>query len=162
MSAYQYAIPFLLPPPQEDNSYKSVLLHYALRSLTKTFSYGSKIVNKPLLDVEAPIVVCISMGHESSWKSRLINKMPSPQQETFWHQGLRGGDCKQIISEGLVEITWYLPGKNQDKIFQYPVTFLNVRQNFRTCDALYNLPSVLCIFVENVNEDLCNFLGEQN
>ena len=79
------------------------------------------------MDMEAPLVTCFSVVEEPSWKSRLLNKMLSPQQETFWHQGLKGGHCKQKISQGIVEVAWYLPGGRGGETFSHPVAFANIR-----------------------------------
>ena len=46
------------------------------------------------MDLEAPLVTCLSFGEETSWKSKLMNEMLNPHQKAFWYQGLRGGDCK--------------------------------------------------------------------
>ena len=102
-------VPFILPSPKRGNS-AYLWLHWGLQSATRSFYDKGKIFNRALVDVEAPLVTCSSIGEEPSWKSKLLNKMLSPQQETFWHPGLKGGDCKQKISKGMVEVAWYLPG----------------------------------------------------
>ena len=110
------------------------------------------------VDAEAPLVVCMNIGKETSLKTKLINKLLSPQQDTFWHQGLPGGYCKQIASQKMVDVGWYLPG---DDKFAFPVTFLNVRQNaadFPLCSLLQRFCSVWCVFVEEINEDLRTYL----
>ena len=101
MARCQYAVPFILPSPQQEKpESKNLILHWGLKSITRNFYHNGSVVNQTLVDVEAPLVVCMSIGEETSWKSRLLNKMLSPQQETFWHQGLKGGSCKQRISQG--------------------------------------------------------------
>ena len=94
-----------------------------------------RVVNSTLVDLEAPLVTCVSLGEETSWKSKLLNKMLSPQQETFWHQGLMGGDSKQIVSQGMAEVAWYLPARQADNKFPYPVTFVNVRGCSKTLQS---------------------------
>ena len=83
----QYAVPFILPSPVEtQQKSKNLILQWALQKSTKSFFRNEVAVNKPLVNVEAPLITCLNIGQETSWKSRFLNKMLSPQQETFWHQ----------------------------------------------------------------------------
>ena len=138
----QYAIPFMFP----SSTSKMMILHWALRSITRSFYHQGQDVTKTLVDLEAPLVTFMSIGEETSWKSRLLNKMLNPQQETFWHHKLRGGNRKQCISFGMVEVAWYLPGRQGDNKFQQPLTFLNVRNNLEgletVCSRLLNSSSL--------------------
>ena len=115
-----------------------------------------------MVNVEAPIISCLSLREETSWKSRILNKMLTPQQESFWHSVLIGGDQKQWISQGMVETAWYLPGGQKDDKFSTPVTFTNCRGNAlklpAVCDALIYESSVSCLFVEKVNKEIHSFL----
>ena len=84
MSRCQYSVPFVLPPTQriqEDS--KPLILHWGLRTMRRSYHYHNIVENKSLVDVECPLVSFVSFGEETSWKSRLLNKMLSPQQETF-------------------------------------------------------------------------------
>ena len=158
----QYAIPFMFP----SSTSKMMILHWALRSISRSFYHQGQDVTKTLVDVEAPLVTFMNMGKETSWKSRLLNKMLSPQQETFWHHELRGGNQKQFISHGMVEVAWYLPGRQGDNKFQQPLTFLNVRNNldgFETvCNRLLNSSSLSCLFIDDIDESLTQFLQKRN
>ena len=84
--------------------------------------------------------------------------MLGPHQDTFWHLGLKGGNCKQRVSQGMVEDGWYLPGEHRNDKFPYPVTFANVRQSGRhsevVCKTLHDSSSVICIFVEDISGEL--------
>ena len=157
----QYAIPFILPQPKRKNS-AFFLLHWGLQSATRSFYEDGKIFNRALVDVDAPLVTCFSIGEETSWKSRLLNKMLSPQQETFWHQGLKGGHCKQKISKGMVEVAWYLPGGRGSDTFCHPVAFANIRQNAtdfeEVSDMLQESSSMSCIFTQEVNAEVVSVL----
>ena len=91
--------------------------------------------------------------------------MLSPQQETFWHQGLKGGDCKQIASKGMMEVAWYLPGRHGDNCFDSPVTFLNVRQRIEDCTTysrVCDFASAICVFTEAINDELLSYLQNQS
>ena len=130
----QYAIPFMFPR----SASKMTILHWALKSITRGFYYRGEDTTKTLVDMEAPLVTFMNLGEETSWKSRLLNKMLSSQQETFWNQELRGGNRKQCISHGMVEVAWYLPGRHGDNKFQQPVTFLNMRNNLEQYGTICN------------------------
>ena len=157
----QYAVPFILPPPKQEQSV-FLLLHWGLQSATRSFYDDGKIFKRALVDVEAPFVTSSSIGEEPSWKSKLLNKMLSPQQETFWHQGLKGGDCKQKISQGMVEVAWYLPGGRGGDTFCHPVAFANIRQNAtgveERSDMLQESSSVSCIFAQGINKEVVSVL----
>ena len=163
MTRCQYAVPFILPQPYPAET-ESLILHWGLKSMTRNFYSNNVVVNKTLVDTEAPLISFLSMGEETSWKTKLLNKMLSPQQETFWHQGLKGGNYQQKISEGMVEVAWYLPGRHEDHKFPYPVAFANVRQNAiktqTVCDRLYKSSTLTCIFAEEVTSDLKDFLKQ--
>ena len=162
MAKCQYAVPFILPPAQRKGEDKSLMLHWALRSMTRSFCRNNVMENSTMVEVETPLVSCLSFGDETSWKSKLLNKMLSQQQETFWHQGLKGGDCKQNVSEGMVEVAWYLPGGRGDDTFPYPVAFANLRGNAKDYHAvncrLLKSSSVTCIFTSEVNDSFDEFL----
>ena len=124
----QYAFPLVLPSPNDDpETSQSLVLHWSLKSITRLFYDDKKLVHKTLVDVETPIISCMNFGDETSWKSKIMNRMLSPVQETFWHEGLMGGDCRQEISKGMVEVAWYLPGGHEDDQFSSPVAFANYR-----------------------------------
>ena len=182
MSRCQYAVPFIMPSPcssLEDN--KSSILHWGLRSIRRSYHH-KEVENKALTDLQAPLVACVSVGEEISWKSKLLNKMLSPQQETFWHQGLKGGDYKQKISQGMVEVAWYLPGDHEDNTFPRPFTFVNLRGKVEfefsetteaesietpeskslvgTTESLLTTSSVVCVFVNNITNEIISFLNK--
>ena len=159
MSKCQYAVPLILPSAEESS--QDSLLYWALQGMTRSYYCNDKIVNSPLVDANTPLVVCMNIGKETSLKTKLINKMLSPQQDTFWHKGLPGGTCKQIASQRMVEVAWYLPNRHEDNKFTFPVTFLNVRQNANDstlCSVLQRFCTVWCVFVEEINETLQTFL----
>ena len=139
----QYAVPCILPSPKRENS-ASILLHWSMQSTTRSFYENGKILNKALVDVEAPLITCFSVGEEPSWKSRLLNKMLSPQQETFWHQGLKGGHCKQKISQGMVEVAWYLPGGRGGDYISPPCNFCKCQTKYnRLCESKWYASQII-------------------
>ena len=164
MTKCQYAVPFILPSGQLKDEDKNLMLHWALRSMTRTFCRNNKVENGIMVDVNTHLVSCLSFGDETSWKSRLLNKMLSPQQDTFWHQGLQGGDAKQTVSEGMVDLAWYLPGGRKDDTFPYPVAFANLRGNAMNSTfvnrRLLKVSAVTYIFTSEMDEAFDDFLGQ--
>ena len=162
----QYAVPLILPTTVQKGTVSNhLVLHWGLSSIRRSFHYRGAAENKAMVNLEAPLVACLSIGDETSWKSRLLNKMLSPQQETFWHRGLKGGDCKQKVSQGIVEVGWYLPGGHRDDTFTHPVTFANMRgdakQNDKIGNKLLASASVICLFAEDFSRsDMKTFLRE--
>ena len=94
MSKCQYAVPFILPTPEEkgDES-RNMVLSWGLRTISRTYcEENGPVVTKNLHDISCPLVSFLSTNVNTTWKSKLLNKMLSPQQDTFWHEGLEGGD----------------------------------------------------------------------
>ena len=152
----QYAVPFILPSPETEEQ-KSTILQWALRGVVRTFNEGKKIQTSSLVDLESPLVSFVSFGEEPSWKTKLLNNMLSPQQETFWHEELQGGDLQQKISTEMVEIAWYLPGENTDNKFPFPVTFASTRGHSLRRE-LCDWSTAFCVFANEVNDELRRFL----
>ena len=114
--------------------------------------------------MQGPVIVCMHSGAETALKSRILNKMLSPQQETFWHRGLKGGDCSQLCSSGMVEVAWYLSGRQQNT-FSHPVTFLNLRMDVEPSDVisdkLYEFSSLCCVFPTEIDDEIKEFLRKK-
>ena len=161
----QYAVPFIVPTMHDSNTENLILL-WALESVMRSFYHEEQDATKLLVDMKAPLVSFMNIGMETSWKSRLLNKMLSSQQETFWHQELEGGNKKQKISEGLVEVAWFLPGRGGDNKFPFPVTFSNVRGNAAhsdvVCDQVFKASSVIFLFVEDIDAEVQEFLRKRS
>ena len=132
----------------------------------RSFYHEGQDTTKPLVDMKTPLVTFMNLGEETSWKSRLLNKMLSSQQETFWHQELKGGDKRQKISKGLVEVAWFLPGREGDNKFPFPVTFSNLRGNAAhadvVCEQLFKSSSVICLFVEDIDAEVQEFFSKRS
>ena len=160
----QYAVPFILPVTHNSTSKKLILL-WSMKSLVRTYYHGDQDVTKQLVDLETPLMTFMNVGMETSWKSKLLNKMLSQQQETFWHQALEGGSIAPKLSEGMIEVAWWLPGRLGDNKFSCPVTFANVRGDASnsegTCCNLIPVSSMTFVFVEGIDATLKAFLQKQ-
>ena len=167
MSKCQYAVPFILPSVKKNTENpQCTVLHWGLQRISRTYSEGNnRIVTKTLLKVDCPHVNYISLGTNTPWKSRLLNKMLSPHQDSFWHKGLEGGKRTQKASESMVEVSWYLPaGKGNDE-FKTPVTFMNLRgdaqQYSLLTERIIKSSTTTCIFTNEVNKDVLSFLEKR-
>ena len=164
MSKCQYAVPFILPSAIDkgDESMNTVL-HWGLQTISRTYcEEKGSVVTKNVLGVSCPIVSFLSINTNTTWKSKILNKMLSPQQDTFWHEGLEGGNRTQRVSQGMVEVSWYLPaGRGHDE-FKAPVTFTNLRGDANqfpvVTETLCKLSTSTCVFTDKINKDVLAFL----
>ena len=135
----QYAVPFILPDPFT----KELLLPlWAMRSITKewkcvqTVQGEEKVVEhtSPIVKHPMPIVSFLRIGkhqRNSKSKSRILNRVIS-ESEHFFHHDLPGGSFKQVLGDGLVDMSWYLPAGKRDDAFPDAITFLNLHGDARS------------------------------
>ena len=128
LATCQLAVPLLLPDPITK---KPTFLLWALRSIimelqnfNNTVSYAGPIVHYP-----SPIISFLRLGKHSISKSGLLNAVASPSNhDTFFHYDCAGGRARKVLVNGLVEVSWYLPSKN-DKRLPDAITFANLHGN---------------------------------
>ena len=134
----QYAVPFILPDPFT----KELLLPlWAMRSITKewkclqTIKEEKKIVEhtSSIIDYRMPIVSFLRLGKSlrRKPKSKILNQVIG-DSEHFFYRGLPGGSFKQVLGDGLVDMSWYLPSGIEDDVFPDAVTFLNLHGDTRS------------------------------
>lgn len=147
MSMCQFAVPLLLPTC---DTQQSMLMLWALRDIVKKFrphslSDPKGFVEERIVLADLPLVSFVRLGDCSISKSQILNKLLSnPQQyhDTFVHHDMDCGDIPRKISNGLVEMSWYLPcGSKNIDIFPEPVAFANLRGDVGTFETQY---SFLC------------------
>ena len=125
----QLAVPLLLPDPIKNSV---TLLLWALRSVKKSWKAkgnDGKIHHKNcrIVDHEGAIVSFLKCGNLlSKSKSELLNKVVG-SEDIFFHWDLlkEPQNCWKIISQGVVELCCYYPGK-KDAIFEDAVIFTNL------------------------------------
>ena len=153
LATCQLAVPLLLPNPI---TRKPTFLLWVMRSIIKEFrnyngtvSYAGPIVHYP-----APIISFLRLGKHSVSKSELLNAVISTSNHpTFFHYDCAGGKAKKVLVNGLVEVGWYLPSKN-DKRLPDAITFTNLHG----CASEYPeqvqfLSAVSCMHFVFLNED---------
>ncbi|XP_072288500.1 up-regulator of cell proliferation-like [Eucyclogobius newberryi] len=133
MSMCQFAVPLLLPDP---DTKQCTMMLWALRDIVKKYRPQSLLESKGFIEErivlsEIPMVSFVRLGESSLSKSEILNKLLSNSQEyhdTFVHRDMECGDCPRKISDGIVEVAWYLPCGNKNiDIFSEPVTVANLR-----------------------------------
>ncbi|XP_035986123.1 up-regulator of cell proliferation-like [Fundulus heteroclitus] len=147
MSMCQFSVPLLLP---NCDTKQSTLMLWAMRDIVKKYRTPDLLVSKGFREErivlsELPMISFVRLGECSLSKSEILNKLLSnPQQyhDTFVHHNMECGDSPRKISDGLTEITWYLPcgNKNMD-IFSEPVAIANLRGDIAAHETQY---SFLC------------------
>uniref|UniRef100_A0A672LM29 Up-regulator of cell proliferation-like domain-containing protein n=1 Tax=Sinocyclocheilus grahami TaxID=75366 RepID=A0A672LM29_SINGR len=159
MSMCQFAVPLLLP--NTENSQITLML-WAMRDIVKkyiphTLSDPSAFVEKRIAFSELPLVSFVRLGRCNISKSDILNKLLSnPQQyiDIFVHFNMDCGNISKKISNGLVEMAWYLPCGNKNiDVFPEPVAIANLRgdiQNFETqYDFLCEASTAVFVFFES-------------
>ncbi|XP_061566282.1 up-regulator of cell proliferation-like [Cololabis saira] len=147
MSMCQFAVPLLLPNCDAE---QCTLMLWAMRDIVKKYrppalSKSQGFIEERIVDSQVPMISFVRLGDCCSSKSEILNKLLSNSQQyhdTFVHHNMEGGDSPRRISNGLTEITWYLPGGNKDiDIFNKPVAVANLHGDIASFETQY---SFLC------------------
>ena len=157
LSACQLSVPFLLPDPAAPSANVTILLS-ALEGITKSWK-GASDDNESAREVFAteypfPVVSFIRIGKTTMSKSSLLNKILSDangDHDFFFHKNIQGGDIKRKVIDGLVELSWYLPGGSEKQTLKNEICFANLRGDAmiykKQSDILLKISSVLCILL---------------
>uniref|UniRef100_A0A3P9B9W3 Upregulator of cell proliferation n=1 Tax=Maylandia zebra TaxID=106582 RepID=A0A3P9B9W3_9CICH len=147
MSTCQFSVPLLLP---NCDTNQCTLMLWAMRDIVKKYRAQSLSESKGFIEdrivlSELPMISFVRLGECSSSKSEILNKLLSNSQQyhdTFVHYNMECGDSPRRISNGLTEITWYLPcGNTNIDIFSQPVAVANLRGDIASFQTQY---SFLC------------------
>ncbi|XP_038550038.1 interferon-induced very large GTPase 1 [Micropterus salmoides] len=160
----QFAVPLVL---QNINPVEpSHFLLWPLRGVVSQWrshfpDKNNKVYEGHLASTDMPMISCVKLGHCGVSKSKVLNNVMSrlrAPKETFLHRGVDGGQLPRRLSNGLVEIGWYLPsGDTARDIFPVPVVISNLRGDASTHEK--NL-SLLCQASSAVVV-FCGDLGEK-
>ncbi|XP_060730758.1 interferon-induced very large GTPase 1-like [Tachysurus vachellii] len=159
MSMCQFSVPLLLP---NCDTQQSMLMLWALRDIVKKYRPHSLsdprgFVEDRIVLAELPLVSFVRLGDCSISKSQILNKLLSnPQQyhDTFVHREMDCGDIPRKISNGLVEISWYLPcGSKNIDLFPEPLAIANLRGDISTFETQYSflcqISTAVFVFFDN-------------
>ncbi|XP_034004714.1 interferon-induced very large GTPase 1-like isoform X3 [Trematomus bernacchii] len=147
MSMCQFSVPLLLP---NCDTKQCTLMLWAMRDIVKKYRPRSLLESKGFIEErivvsKLPMISFVRLGECSLSKSEILNKLLSNSQQyhdTFVHRNMEGGDSPRRISNGLVEMAWYLPcgNKNMD-VFSEPVAVANLRGDIASFETQF---SFLC------------------
>eukprot|EP00063_Salmo_salar_P090553 XP_014065388.1 PREDICTED: up-regulator of cell proliferation-like [Salmo salar] len=165
MSMCQFAVPLLLP---NCDTKQSTLMLWALRDIVKKFRLSSQTSTKAFVEErivlsDIPMVSFVRLGEIRVSKSQILNKLLSnPQQyhDTFVHHDMECGDITHRISDGLVEISWYLPCGNRNiDIFTKPMVVANLRGDIRSFEKQFSFLCQTSAAVYIFTDDLKAYLN---
>ncbi|XP_072248540.1 interferon-induced very large GTPase 1 [Leuresthes tenuis] len=159
----QFAVPLVLP--KIDPVEPSHFLLWPLRSVLSQWRPHSLDTNKGvqqgnLASTSMPMVSCVKLGRCSVSKSQVLNHVLNglkSHRQIFVHRGMDGGQLPRRLSNGLVEIGWYLPCGDIDKdIFPVPVVISNLRGDASTHEKCLKLlcqaSSAVVVFCGDLRE----------
>ncbi|XP_043099881.1 interferon-induced very large GTPase 1 [Puntigrus tetrazona] len=161
MSMCQFSVPLLLP---NSDTQQCMFMLWAMRDIVKKFrphslSDPKGFVEERIVRFKLPLVSFVRLGDCSISKSQILNKLLSnPQQyhDIFVHRDMDCGDIPRKISNGLVEMGWYLPCGNKNiDVFPEPLAFANLRGDIRTFETQYSFlcqaSTAVFVFFDNLD-----------
>ncbi len=156
----QIAIPLVLPDPFAK---KLIIPLWAMRSIYKEWKM---IEAKPqqchhIVSCPMPIVSVVRFGQrqkEGLSKSQILNLLIAGGVDSyshFFHRDCSGGQYKQVLGEGLIDMSWYLPSDMNS--YENAITFLNLHGDAyefpKQVEFLSQISSVF--FVMICDQDIC-------
>ncbi|XP_028435583.1 up-regulator of cell proliferation-like, partial [Perca flavescens] len=163
MSMCQFSVPLLLP---HANNSQSTMMLWALRDIVKEWrphdlSESRGFVEDNIIQADIPFYSFVRLKNCSLSKSQCLNHVLScgqQNQNMFINRDMKGGALKRKISNGLVEVGWYLPsGTESLDIFPKPVAFANLRGDI--CESLaqftflFQVSTATFVFLDKVEEE---------
>ncbi|XP_044196810.1 up-regulator of cell proliferation-like [Thunnus albacares] len=171
MSMCQFSVPLLLPNCATE---QCTLMLWAMRDIVKKYRPQSLSESKGFIEDRVvlsnlPMISFVRLGECSLSKSEILNKLLSNSQQyhdTFVHCNMECGDSPRRISNGLVEVSWYLPcgNKNMD-LFSEPVAVANLRGDITSFETQYSFlcqtSTAVFVFFDNLDSE-CRLLTNQH
>ncbi len=163
MMQCQFAVPLVVPniDPEEPSHF----LLWPLRGVMSQWRSHipekfSKVHEGDLASTYMPMVSCVKLGRCGISKSKVLNNVINglrfPRQ-TFLHREMEGGELPRRLSNGLIELGWYLPtGEPARDNFPVPVVISNLRGDAGTHENylhfLCQASSAVVVFCGNLRE----------
>ncbi|KAJ8382424.1 hypothetical protein SKAU_G00032020 [Synaphobranchus kaupii] len=171
MSMCQFSVPLLLP---KCDAQQCTLMLWAMQDIVKMYRPHSLkdprgFVEESIVLTDLPVFSFVKLGNSSLSKSHILNQVLSnPQQyhDTFVHKNMECGNTPRRISNGLVEISWYLPcGKREIDIFPEALAIANLRGDLSDFETQYNFlchtSAAIFVFCDDFWSE-CKFLNSQH
>ncbi|XP_061884830.1 up-regulator of cell proliferation-like [Entelurus aequoreus] len=162
LSLCQFSVPLLLP---HTNNSQCTLMSWALREIVKEWCphdlcESKGFVEDNIVQAKIPLFSFVRLKNCSLSKSQLLNQILSRGQQNhnmFIHRDMEGGALTRKLSNGLVEVCWFLPcGKENMDTFREPIALANLRGDI--CESLMQF-TFLCevsnavfVFFDTVEE----------
>uniref|UniRef100_A0A3B5RE69 VLIG-type G domain-containing protein n=1 Tax=Xiphophorus maculatus TaxID=8083 RepID=A0A3B5RE69_XIPMA len=171
MSMCQFSVPLLLP---NCDTQQCTLMLWAMRDIVKKYrpsdlSESKGFIEDRIVLSELPMISFVRLGECSLSKSEILNKLLSNSEQyhdTFVHRDMESGDIPKRISNGLTEMTWYLPcgNKNMD-IFSEPVAIANLRGDIASFETQFSFlcqtSAAVFVFFDQLDSE-CELLMNKN
>ncbi|XP_030609027.1 interferon-induced very large GTPase 1-like [Archocentrus centrarchus] len=171
MSMCQFSVPLLLP---NCDTKQCTLMLWAMREIVKKYrpqslSDSKGFIEERIVLSELPMVSFVRLGECSLSKSEILNKLLSNSQQyhdSFVHRNMECGDSPRRISNGMTEISWYLPcGNTNIDVFSQPVAVANLRGDITSSETQYSFlcqtSAAVFVFFDHLNSE-CNLLANQH
>lgn len=132
----QFAVPLLLP---NSKTKEITMMLWSMREIVRTFRPSKQAFSKlsceeRIVNSNIPLVSFVRLGKTVLSKSQMLNKLlcnTDHYHDTFYHS-TGCADVPRSISDGLVEISWYLPcGNRKTDKFSEPLAVANLRGDIR-------------------------------
>uniref|UniRef100_A0A3B5QA47 VLIG-type G domain-containing protein n=1 Tax=Xiphophorus maculatus TaxID=8083 RepID=A0A3B5QA47_XIPMA len=168
MSMCQFSVPLLLP---NCDTQQCTLMLWAMKDIVKKYRPSDLSESKGFIEdrialSELPMISFVRLGECSLSKSEILNKLLNNPDDTFVHRDMESGDIQRRISNGLTEMTWYLPcgNKNMD-IFSEPVAIANLRGDIASFETQFSFlcqtSAAVFVFFDQLDSE-CELLMNKN
>ncbi|XP_061839164.1 up-regulator of cell proliferation-like [Nerophis lumbriciformis] len=162
LSLCQFSVPLLLP---HTNNSQCTLMSWALREIVKEWCphdlcESKGFVEDYIVQAKIPLFSFVRLKNCSLSKSQLLNQVLSRGQQNhnmFIHRDMEGGTLTRKLSNGLVEVCWFLPcGKENMDTFREPIALANLRGEI--CESsmqftfLCEVSNAVFVFLDTVEE----------
>ncbi|XP_061738686.1 up-regulator of cell proliferation-like [Nerophis ophidion] len=161
LSLCQFSVPLLLP---HTNS-QCTLMSWALREIVKEWCphdlcESKGFVEDNIVQAEIPLFSFVRLQNCSLSKSQILNQILSRDQQNhniFIHRDMEGGALPRKMSNGLVEVSWFLPcGKENMDTFREPIALANLRgdicESLTQFNFLCEVSNAVFVFLDMVEE----------
>ncbi|XP_039384429.1 interferon-induced very large GTPase 1-like [Mauremys reevesii] len=164
LSLCQFALPLLVPDPCTSQiefplwSFCQVNKKWQSHGECQNRAGIRKCKDKLIYQADLPVVSFIRFGASSFSKSQLLNTLLSKQKlNIFFHRHCRGSIKNCLLMEGVVEITWYCPGRDDDDRFDNCITFTNLhgdaREHEQQVKFLQEIASVTVVLLSDTDRN---------
>ncbi|XP_010740134.2 up-regulator of cell proliferation [Larimichthys crocea] len=167
MALCQFAVPLLLPNCETK---EVTLMLWSMREIVRNVTPSNQArrlrCEERIVFSNIPLVSFVRLGKAVLSKSQILNKLFS-NTDTFHHRNMVCGNVARKISNGLVEISWYLPcGKSNVDKFNEPLAVANLRGDIQIFDKQFKFlcqtSAVIYIFCDESETDYFKHLESKD